>query len=128
MRNCECICTPPMFRSRVSGVGIDISRYTNTDIQLSPFEMDQIRAQKKYDADMALWNQTYGDAYSKVIDTCPRCITAPCPCTAADEFLRLHPRPVLEKVNAPAPSPTPSTKPTGSALPLLLGAAYLLFS
>jgi hypothetical protein len=29
---------------------------------------------------------------------------------------------------APAPTPAPAAKPTGSALPLLLGAAYLLLS
>jgi hypothetical protein len=36
--------------------------------------------------------------------------------------------PVPAPAPAPAPAPTPSAKPTGSALPLLLGAAYLLLS
>lgn len=121
MRNCECICTPPMFRSRVSGVGMDLSSQT----QYTPAEIATQKARTKYAADMALWEQTHGEAYSKVIDGCPRCITFPCPCPAANEFLRLNPEPVMQEVSV---AKTAAAKPATSALPLLLGAAYLLFA
>jgi hypothetical protein len=71
---------------------------------------------------MALWEKNYGEAYSKVIDGCPRCITFPCPCPAANEFLRLNPEPVMQQI----PVSTPVA--AGFSIPLLLGAAYLLLS
>lgn len=110
-----------MFRSRVSGVGMDLSSQT----QYTPAEIATQKARAKYAADMALWEQTHGEAYSKVIDGCPRCITFPCPCPAANEFLRLNPEPVMQEVSV---AKTAAAKPATSALPLLLGAAYLLFA
>ena len=121
MRNCEYIGSPAMFRSRVRGVGIDLSSPT----QYTPAEIATQKARAKYAADMALWEKTYGEAYSKVIDGCPRCITYPCPCPAANEFLRLNPEPVMEEIAVPK---TVASKPTASTLPLLIGAAFLLLS
>ena len=111
----------PMFYGRVGGVGIDLSSPT----QYTPAEIATQKARAKYAADMALWEKTHGEAYSKVIDGCPRCITFPCPCPAANEFLRLNPEPVMQEIPV---AKTVAPKPTGSALPLLLGAAYLLLA
>ena len=111
-----------MFRSRVMGVGIDLSSPT----QYTPTEIATQKARAKYASDMALWEKSYGEAYSKVIDGCPRCITSPCPCPAANEFLRLNPEPVMQQI--PVSTPVAAAKPTAFSLPLLLGAAYLLLS
>ncbi len=51
-----------------------------------------------------------------------RCITFPC--GPNDRIVDPAPAPTP----APAPAPAPTAKPTGSALPLLLGAAYLLLA
>ena len=118
MRHYEYIGNPAMFRSRVSGVGIDLSSPT----QYTPTEIATQKARAKYVSDMALWEKNYGEAYSKVIDGCPRCITYPCPCPAANEFLRLNPEPVMQQI----PVSTPVA--AGFSIPLLLGAAYLLLS
>jgi hypothetical protein len=111
----------PMFYGRVSGIGMDLTSKT----QYTPAEIATQKARAKYAADMALWEKTYGEAYSKVIDGCPRCITYPCPCPAANEFLRLNPEPVMEEIAVPK---TVASKPTASTLPLLIGAAFLLLS
>ena len=111
-----------MFRSRVSGIGVDLSSPT----QYTPAEIAMQNARAKYASDMALWEKTYGASYSKMIDNCPRCITYPCPCPAANEFLRLNPEPVMQQI--PVSAPVAAAKPTGFSLPLLLGAAYLLLS
>ena len=121
MRNCNYIGNPPMFHSRVSGVGIDLSSPT----QYTPAEIATQKARAKYAADMALWEKTHGEAYSKVIDGCPRCITFPCPCPAEDEFLRLNPEPVMQEIPV---AKTAASKPTASALPFVIGAALLLLS
>jgi len=138
-----------MFQSRVSGIGMDLSSPT----QYTPAEIAMQNARAKYASDMALWEKNNGESYSKVIDGCPRCITYPCPCPAANEFLRLNPEPVMQQIpggakdlyptrpgwdslqliekSAPAPAPVPVlavAKPTALSLPLLLGAAYLLLS
>jgi len=57
-----------------------------------------------------------------------QCITFPC--GPNDRIVDPAPAPTPAPAPAPAPtpSPTPTAKPTGSALPLLLGAAYLLLS
>ena len=52
-----------------------------------------------------------------------RCITFPC----GPNDRIVDPAPAPTPAPAPAPAPAP-TKPTGSALPLLLGAAYLLLA
>ena len=122
MRNCEYIGNPAMFRSRVSGIGMDLSSPT----QYTPAEIAMQNARAKYASDMALWEKNNGEAYSKVIDGCPRCITYPCPCPAANEFLRLNPEPVMQQI--PASRQVSSAAPTAFSLPLLLGAAYLLLS
>ena len=121
MRNCEYIGKPAMFRSRVRGVGIDLSSQT----QYTPAEIATQKAREKYAADMALWQQKYGLSYSKMLDKCPRCITAPCPCPTADNFLKRNPMPVMQEVSV---AKSAASKPTTSALPLLLGAAYLILS
>lgn len=121
MRNCEYIGNPAMFRSRVMGVGVDLSSPT----QYTPTEIAMQKARAKYAADMALWEQKYGLSYSKMLEKCPRCITAPCPCPTADNFLKRNPRPVMEEI---AVAKSVAAKPTGSALPLVIGAALLLLS
>ena len=114
-----------MFRSRVSGIGMDLSQ---DSIGIGKFEMDQFNAQKKYSADIKNWDESYGKAYTDAIQDCPQCITAPCPCAAQDEFLKLHPLPVFQTVAKTPPAAPAPTKPSGFSLPLLLGAAYLLLS
>ena len=118
MRNCEYIGNPAMFRSRVSGVGIDLS----SPNQYTPAEIATQKARAKYASDMALWEKNYGASYSKMIDNCPRCITYPCPCPAANNFLKRNPEPVMQQI----PVSTPVA--AGFSIPLLLGAAYLLLS
>jgi hypothetical protein len=122
MRNCEYIGSPAMFQSRVSGIGMDLSSPT----QYTPAEITMQKARAKYASDMALWEKNNGEAYSKMTDGCPRCITYPCPCPAANEFLRLNPEPVMQQI--PVSTPVAAAKPTAFSLPLLLGAAYLLLS
>ena len=114
-----------MFQGRVMGVGMDLSQ---NSIGIGKFEMDQANAQKKYSADIKNWDESYGKAYTNAIQDCPRCITAPCPCAAQDEFLKLHPLPVFQTVANTPPAAPAAGKSTGSALPLLLGAAYLLLA
>lgn len=121
MRNCEYIGNPAMFRSRVRGVGIDLSSQN----QYTPTEIAMQKARAKYAADMAMWEQKYGLSYSKMLEKCPRCITAPCPCPTLNNFLKRNPKPVIEEI---AVAKSAASKPATSALPLLLGAAYLLLS
>lgn len=111
----------PMFYGRVRGVGIDLSSQT----QYTPTEIATQKAREKYAADMAMWEQKYGLSYSKMLEKCPRCITAPCPCPTLNNFLKRNPKPVMEEI---AVAKSVAAKPTGSALPLLLGAAFLLLS
>ena len=110
----------PMFYGRMCGVGMDLTSKT----QYTPAEIATQKARAKYDADMALWEQKYGLSYSKMLDKCPRCITAPCPCPTADNFLKRNPRPVMEEITVSKSA----TGSTASAIPLLIGAAYLLLS
>lgn len=125
-RAVESVGIPPMFRSRVRGMGIDLSAPATG---YSPEEIARIKAQAKYSADMDLWEKTYGAAYGEATRDCPRCITAPCPCASADEFLKLHPYPVMEQVPVSTPAPTVPKPSAGlMGLPLILGAAYLLLS
>ena len=111
----------PMFYGRVRGVGIDLSSQT----QYTPTEIATQKAREKYAADMAMWEQKYGLSYSKMLEKCPRCITAPCPCPTLNNFLKRNPKPVIEEI---AVAKSAASKPATSALPLLLGAAYLLLS
>jgi hypothetical protein len=130
MRNCECIGIPSMFQGRLMGVGVVLPKELGFDdtTSIGKFEMDQFNAQKKYSADIKNWDEAYGKAYTNAIQDCPRCITAPCPCAAQDEFLKLHPLPVFQTVANTPPAALAGGKSTGSVLPLLLGAAYLLLS
>jgi len=121
VRTYNYIGNPPMFHSRVSGVAIDLSSPT----QYTPAEIATQRARAKYAADMALWEQKWGSSYSKMLDNCPRCITAPCPCPTADNFLKRNPMPVMEEIPV---AKTTASKPTASGLPLVIGAALLLLS
>ena len=114
MRNCETVGIPSMFRSRVMGVG------SQTPGGPSPYE-------KIAGIDLTNWK----DLISKV------------PMTGGNTGIGgyraqvCHPdspagtcKPVDWKpdaVSTPAPTPAPA-KPTGSALPLLIGAAFLLLS
>lgn len=99
MRNCETIGIPSMFRSRVSGVG-DV-------INLPIFDFDPGQVD-----------------WSKVIPQVPIMRSQVChPDSPAGTC-----KPVDWKPDAVS-TPTPVTaKPTGSALPLLIGAAFLLLS
>jgi hypothetical protein len=122
MRNCEYIGNPAMFQSRVSGIGVDL----NSPTQYTPAEIAMQNARAKYASDMALWEKTYGASYSKMIEKCPRCITTPCPCPTADNFLKRNPLPVMQQI--PVSKQVSSASPTAFSLPLLIGAAYLLLS
>ena len=90
-----------MFQGRVMGVGVVLPKELGFDdtTSIGKFEMDQINAQKKYSADIKNWDEAYGKAYTNAVQNCPQCITAPCPCAARDEFLKLHPLPVGPKTD-----------------------------
>ena len=125
MRNCECICTPPMFQSRVSGVGIIVP--TAEEIRKESERMARIGpAMQEYQRKAEAWGMGLAEARRKCppIDPNIRYIQAPI-CQPAVDYIRDNPRPVMPEDTSPAPAPT---KPTGSALPLLLGAAYLLLA
>ncbi|NBS97111.1 MAG: hypothetical protein EBT08_13360 [Betaproteobacteria bacterium] len=65
-----------------------------------------------------------GNVVTDLINSQVQCITFPC----GPNDRIVDPAPAPSPAPAPAPVPTPAAKPTGSALPLLLGAAYLLLS
>jgi len=102
MRNCNYIGNPPMFHSRVSGVGGLLS-------EINPSVFDQIRCigprcQKGGGLRLQVCHKESPPGTCKPVDWTP---PAPAP--------------------APVPAPVPA-KPAGSALPLVIGAALLLLS
>jgi hypothetical protein len=114
-----------MFQSRVMGVGIQTTTQSNQSIYGASFDA----AYKDWEKKVGIWNAGLEEARKKCppIDPSIRFIQAPV-CQPAKDYVKIHPSP-----NRPVPqdyvdsSPTPAA-PTGSALPLLLGAAYLLLS
>ena len=147
MRNCETIGIPSMFRSRVSGVGISVPtaeetrKETERAAKMTP-------ALQEYQRKVWNWRLGLAAAQSKCppLDPNIRYIQAPV-CQPAVDYLKSNPKPTppegatkweigLAEMTPPVdrlapdttPSPAPTAKPTGSALPLLLGAAFLLLS
>ena len=147
MRNCETIGIPSMFRSRVSGVGISVPtaeetrKETERAAKMTP-------ALQEYQRKVWSWRLGLAAARSKCppLDPNIRYIQAPV-CQPAVDYLKSNPKPTppegatkweigLAETTPPVdrlapdttPSPAPTAKPTGSALPLLLGAAFLLLS
>ncbi len=101
MRNCECIGIPSMFQSRVSGVGSQ-----------RPFTRDEL---------VGICERFPESMYCS--DTVRVAVCHPDSPAGTCKPVDWKP----DAVSTPAPAPAPA-KPTGSALPLLLGAAYLLLS
>ncbi len=120
-----------MFKSRVMGVGNVLPKefgFENS-ISIGKFEMDQANAQNEYNRKLTAWRVGLDAARSQCppIDPDIRFIQAPT-CQAIEDYKRSNPMPVQPgDVPDPMMSRTP-TAPTGSALPLLLGAAYLLLA
>lgn len=163
MRNCECICTPPMFRSRVSGLGIttqtaeDIQKETERRARITP-------ALQEYQRKMSVWNAGVAAARSKCPPIDPNIRTiAPIVCQPVVDYTRVNPQPTppegatkwdlvwaqtlppvdertrlqvcppvcgntVPSGKSPSTDTPPTSKPAGSTLPLLLGAAFLLLS
>lgn len=138
----------PMFYGRVSGVGAElpISQPRENWGELAKEAARREAIIADYEQKLAVWKAGLAAAQAKCPPTDPNIKTvAPIVCTPALEYMRSNPMPVEPprigpipsdytpfptKVSAPTPAPTPSAgaKPTGSALPLLLGAAFLLLS
>jgi hypothetical protein len=111
MRNCETIGIPSMFRSRVMGVGSQ--RPDMTKEQWTSF--CQTYPNSGY-CDL--------DHVRDLISQVPRSRLEVChPDSPAGTCKPVDWKP--NAVSTPAPAPA---KPTGSALPLLIGAAFLLLS
>ena len=168
MRNCECICTPPMFQSRVSGLGTPVARLDDgTETTFYPagkryqlqeqstrlvmdggvprFEVNPTasRIEVMYDLQVTVKNYvpgsgqvkytTWGRALYPGFNPTPNWQTV-----SESDFIAMYPEWVSvrnAKFSPPAssgdsvpPVTSPAPKPTGSALPLLLGAAYLLLA
>jgi hypothetical protein len=114
-----------MFRSRVQGVGITVK--TTEQLRLESEQAERNRpALEEYQRKLAAWNEGLQMAHSKCPPPDPniRFIQAPV-CQPAVDYMNSNPMPVAP---GNVTAPTPTSKPTGSALPLLLGAAYLLLS
>ena len=125
MRNCETIGIPSMFRSRIQGVGISFP--TDEELRLQSEQRERDRpALEEYQRKLAAWNAGLQAAHAKCPPPDPniRYIQAPI-CQPAVDYMNSNPMPVKPSSTY---SPAPAAKPTGSALPLLLGAAYLLLS
>lgn len=144
----------PMFRGRVSGVGAiidDIVAASQSQPRENWGELAKEAARREaiiadYEQKLAVWKAGLAAAQLKCPPIDPNIMSHnPTVCTSALEYMRNNPMPVEPprigpipsdytpfptKGTAPAPTPTPAAgaKPTGSALPLLLGAAYLLLS
>lgn len=137
-----------MFQSRVSGVGIstptaeEVRKDAERTARMAP-------ALREYQRKFWAWNTGLAAARSKCppIDPNIRYIQAPI-CQPIVDYRKANPEPTppegathweLTMAMTTPPSdtsdvivdglvPASTTKPTGSALPLLLGAAYLLLS
>jgi hypothetical protein len=119
-----------MFQGRVMGVGIVLPKELGFEdtISIGKFEMDQANAQNEYNRKLTAWTVGLNAARSQCppIDPNIRYIQPPI-CQAIEDYKRSNPMPVKGS-SIPTPTPVPTPSPTGSALPLLLGAAYLLLS
>jgi hypothetical protein len=128
MRNCETVGIPSMFRSRVEGVGITVP--TAQEQREQSEQRDRNRpALDEYKRKLAAWTVGLNAARSQCppIDPNIRFIQAPT-CQFIEDYFKSNPMPVQPgDVPDPMMSRT-SAAPTGSALPLLLGAAYLLLA
>lgn len=102
MRNCECICTPPMFQSRVMGVGSQRPQLTEEAL---------VEICDKYGGTMT--GSFYCPEPSRLAVCHPQSPAGTC-------------KPV--DWTPPAAVPDAPAKPKGSALPLVIGAALLLLS
>jgi hypothetical protein len=157
MRNCNYIGNPPMFRSRVQGVGDLFSTISDMANKMSEDAAKQAEADKKAKAILDQ-EKTWRTSSPIFTFTGTTYMFEVGPVKAAYAIYGYNKqkglvwmsvdggevmlRPESELADFPewqaaknslqstvsTPSPAPTAKPTGSALPLLLGAAYLLLS
>ena len=151
-RAVESVGIPPMFRSRVRGMCASIDDIVGTSQPRENWgELAKEAARREaiiadYEQKLAVWKAGLAAAQAKCPPVDPNIMyTNPIVCTPALEYMRSNPMPVEPprigpipsdytpfptKVSTPTPAPTPAAgaKATGSAIPLILGAAYLLLS